>query len=196
MRALRIAASLTILAALAGAGIALAESPAIGSSAPDFQLTSVDGKAFSLADATKSHKATVVMFIATKCPYSNAYNDRMKKMADEYAAKGVQFVGVNSNVSEPADEVKAHGKEHGFAFPLVKDPGNKVADMYDARHTPEVFVVDAQGKLRYHGRIDENYEDASKVTSPDLRNAIDAVLAGQPVAKAETKAFGCSIKRA
>jgi peroxiredoxin len=196
MRALRIAASLAILAALAATGIALAESPAIGAAAPDFQLTSVDGRAFSLADVAKSHKATVVMFIATKCPYSNAYNDRMKKMADEYAAKGVQFLGINSNVTEPADEVQKHGKDHGFAFPLMKDPGNKVADMYDAKHTPEVFVVDSQGKLRYHGRIDENYEDASKVTSPDLRNALDAVLAGQPVAKAETKAFGCSIKRA
>jgi peroxiredoxin len=196
MRSLRIAASLALVAALAGVGVALAESPAIGSAAPDFKLTSVDGKAFSLADAAKSHKATVVMFIATKCPYSNAYNDRMKKMADEYAAKGVLFVGVNSNSTEPADEVQKHGKDHGFAFPLMKDPGNKVADMYDAKHTPEVFVVDATGKLVYHGRIDENYEDASKVTSPDLRNALDAVLAGQPVAKAETKAFGCSIKRA
>ena len=196
MRALRITASLALVAALAGVGAAIAESPAIGSNAPDFQLTSIDGKPFSLADASKSHKATVVMFIATKCPYSNAYNDRMKKMADEYAAKGVLFVGVNSNSTEPADEVKAHGKEHGFSFPLMKDPGNKVADIYDAKHTPEVFVVDSQGKLRYHGRIDENYEDASKVTSPDLRNALDAVLAGQPVSKAETKAFGCSIKRA
>jgi peroxiredoxin len=82
MRAVRIAASLTILAALAGAGIALAEGPSIGAAAPEFQLTSVDGKAYSLADVAKSHKATVVMFIATKCPYSNAYNDRMKKMAD------------------------------------------------------------------------------------------------------------------
>jgi len=201
MRSLRIAASVALVAAVvglgvAGLGVALADGPAIGAAAPDFKLTSVDGQSFALADAVKSHKATVVMFIATKCPYSNAYNDRMKKMADEYAAKGVQFVGVNSNSTEPADEVKAHGKEHGFAFPLVKDPGNKVADMYDAKHTPEVYVVDAQGKLRYHGRIDENYEDASKVSSPDLRNAIDQVLAGQPVAKAETKAFGCSIKRA
>jgi len=120
----------------------------------------------------------------------------MKTMAEAYDKKGVLFVGVNSNVSEPADEVKAHAKEHGFGFTLMKDPGNKVADMYDAKHTPEVYVIDAQGKLVYHGRIDENYEDASKVTSPDLRNALDALLAGQPVAKAETKAFGCSIKRA
>jgi len=196
MRALRIAASLTLFAALAGAGIALAESPAIGSAAPDFQLTSVDGKAFSLADAAKSHKATVVMFIATKCPYSNAYNDRMKKMAEEYAARGVQFVGINSNSTESVEDAVAHAKKHGHTFTIVKDPGNKVADLYDARRTPEVFVVDKDGKLVYHGRIDENYEDATKVTSPDLKNALDALLAGQPVAKAETKAFGCTIKRA
>jgi peroxiredoxin len=136
------------------------------------------------------------MFIATKCPYSNAYNDRMKKMADEYAAKGVQFVGINSNVSEPADEVQKQRQGARLRVPLMKDPGNKVADMYDARRTPEVFVVDAQGKVRYHGRIDENYEDASKVTSPDLRNALDALLAGQQVKNTETKAFGCTIKRA
>ena len=77
----------------------------------------------------------------------------------------------------------------------MKDPDNKVADLYDARHTPEIFVVDPEGKLRYHGRIDENYEDASQVTSPDLKNALDAMLGGHAIAKAETKAFGCSIKR-
>jgi len=173
-----------------------ADSPAIGAAAPTFQLTTLDGKAFSLADAAKSHKLVVVMFIATKCPYSNAYNDRMRQMAEDYAKKDVLFVGVNSNKTEPAEEVLAHAKEHRFGFPLMKDPGNKVADLYDARHTPEVFVVDPSGKLRYHGRIDENYENPEKVTSPDLKNALEALLAGQAVAKAETKAFGCSIKRA
>ena len=137
----------------------------------------------------------VVMFIATKCPYSNAYNDRMRDMAAAYEKKGVLFVGINSNKTEPADEVVAHARQHGFGFPLMKDPENKVADLYDARHTPEVFVVDPEGKLRYHGRIDENSDDAAKVTSPDLKNALESLLAGQPIARAETKAFGCSIKR-
>ena len=113
-----------------------------------------------------------------------------------YAKKGVLFVGINSNKTETVEEAAAHAKKHGFTFTIVKDPGNKVADLYDARHTPEVYVVDKDGKLRYHGRIDENSDDASKVTSPDLKNALDALLAGQPVAKAETKAFGCTIKRA
>lgn len=181
------------LAALPAA--ALAAGPEIGSAAPDFQLTTLEGKSFSLSDAARSHSAVVVMFIATKCPYSNAYNERFRGMATAYEQRGVLFAGVNSNKTEPAEEVKTHAKQHGFRFPLMKDPDNKVANLYDARHTPEVFVVDPQGKLRYHGRIDENYEDASKVSSPDLSNALDSLLAGRPIAKAETKAFGCSIKR-
>jgi peroxiredoxin len=182
------------LLALAAAP-ALAEAPAIGSAAPTFSLTTLDGKLLSLADATKANSLVVLMFISTQCPYSNAYNDRMRDMAAVYAKKGVQFVGINSNKTETVQEAAAHAKKHGHTFTIVKDPGNKVADLYDARHTPEIYIVDKDGKLRYHGRIDENYEDAAKVSSPDLKNALDALLAGQSVAKAETKAFGCSIKR-
>jgi hypothetical protein len=120
----------------------------------------------------------------------------MRQMAADYSKKGVLFVGINSNKTEPEDEVKAHASQNKWAFTLAKDPGNKVADLYDAKRTPEVYVVGADGKLLYHGRIDENYEEPTKVTSPDLKNALDQILAGQPVAKAETKAFGCTIKRA
>ena len=194
MKTLRIA--LCFAASLALAGAALADGPAIGAAAPNFQLTTVDGKTFSLADAEKANKAVVLMFIATKCPYSNAYNDRVRQMAEDYSKKGVLFVGINSNKTEPQDEVVSHAKQNKWAFTLVKDPGNKVADLYDAKRTPEVYVVGADGKLLYHGRIDENYEEPTKVTSPDLKNALDQILAGQPVSKAETKAFGCTIKRA
>jgi peroxiredoxin len=193
MKFLRVIPGLLVAAALAGT--ALAEAPSIGAPAPTFQLTTIDGKPFSLADAEKSHKLVVVIFIATKCPYSNAYNDRMRDMAKAYAGKDVLFVGINSNDTEPADEVKEHARKHGLDFPVMKDPGNRVADAYDARRTPEVFVIDGSGILRYHGRIDENYEDPAKVSSPDLKNALNSLLAGQPVAKAETKAFGCTIKR-
>ncbi len=193
MRPARI--SLFLAGVLALSGVILAAEPRIGSPAPQFTLTTLDGRAFSLSEAARGHKAVVVMFIATKCPYSNAYNDRMRDMAAAYEKQGILFAGINSNKTEPAEEVIDHAKKHGFAFPLMKDPDNKVADLYDARHTPEIFVVDPEGKLRYHGRIDENYEDATKVASPDLKNALDALLAGRPVTKAETKAFGCSIKR-
>ena len=174
---------------------ARAGGPEIGAAAPAFSLTTLDSKTFSLAEATSRHKAVVVMFIATKCPYSNAYNDRMRDMAAVYEKQGVLFVGINSNKSEPAEEATEHAKKHGHTFPIMKDPGNKIADLYDAKRTPEVFLIDREGKLRYHGRIDENYEDASKVTSPDLKNALDSLLFGNPIAKAETKAFGCTIKR-
>jgi peroxiredoxin len=186
---------LVTAASLLLARAVLAAGPQIGAPAPQFTLTTVDGKGFSLTETARSHKAVVVMFIATKCPYSNAYNDRMRDLAAAYGKQGILFAGINSNKTEPAEEVIAHAKQHGFGFPIMKDPGNKVADLYDARHTPEIFVVDPEGKLRYHGRIDENYENASKVTSPDLKNALDAMLGGRSIAKAETKAFGCSIKR-
>lgn len=170
--------------------------PEIGAAAPEFRVTTLDGSAVSLADAAKNHKAVVVIFIATKCPYSNAYNDRMRDLAASYSKQGVYFLGINSNNTEPEAEVKSHAKDHGLVFPIAKDPGNKIADLYDAKRTPEVFVVTPDGKLRYHGRIDDNSEDAAKVTSPDLKNALDAMLAGRALAKAETKAFGCTIKRA
>jgi len=191
MRALRSGLLFAVFSALAAT--AIAQAPAIGATAPDFQLTTLDGKAFSLSSAAKAHKAVVVMFISTQCPYSNAYNDQMKDLANAYASKGVLFVGINSNKTEDAAAAVAHAKAHGHTFPIMKDPNNKVADLYDARHTPEVYVVDPEGKLRYHGRITADHEDPA--SSPDLKNALDSYLAGKPVARAETKAFGCSIKR-
>lgn len=168
----------------------------LGKKAPAIALPDVTtGKMMTLADASKGKKATVVMFIATQCPVSNAYNERMEMLAKSYAAKGVAFVGVNANAQESVAECAAHAKAHGFTFPVLKDAGNKVADAYDARVTPETFVLDGTGKLVYHGRID-NSQDPSGVTTRDLSTALDSVLAGHPVARAETKAFGCAVKRA
>jgi peroxiredoxin len=171
---------------------------AIGSHAPDFALSSLDGQTFDLSKEIGRHKAVVVMFIATRCPYSNAYDVRMASYAREYAARGVAFVGINSNVTESAEEVARHAQQHSFTFPVVKDPRSRVSDQYGATHTPEVYLIDPTGTLRYHGRIDDAYEDPGnpkQIASPDLRNALDALLTGRPIARTETKAFGCSIKR-
>lgn len=191
MRTLRIALLLAAFGALACN--AVAEAPAIGAAAPDFQLTTLDGKTFSLSSAAKDHKAVVLMFISTQCPYSNAYNEQMKALASAFSSKGVLFAGINSNKTEDAATAAAHAKEHGHTFPIMKDPDNKVADLYDARRTPEVYVIDSQGKLRYHGRITEDHENPA--SSPDLKNALDSFLSGKPIARTETKAFGCTIKR-
>jgi peroxiredoxin len=182
-------------AALLGASAPAADL-AIGAAAPDFTLpAAADGKAVALKELLGKNKGVAILFIATKCPVSNAYNARMAELGRDYAAKGVAFVGINSNKAEPAEETADHAKKNGFTFFVVKDPGNKVADAYGAQKTPEVFLLDSSGKLIYHGRIDENQDDAKAVKSPDFRNALDALLAGKPVPAPRTKAFGCTIKR-
>jgi peroxiredoxin len=166
---------------------------ALGAVVSDFTLPDADGHEHTLA-SLKGSKGTVLIFIATRCPVSNGYNERMKKLYEDYKAKGVQIVGINSNVSESPEEVKQHAAEKGLAFTILKDKGNVIADRFDAQVTPEAYVLDASGKLVYHGRID-NDRSGSSITSTELRDAIEAVLAGKAVEKPEAKAFGCTIKR-
>ena len=166
---------------------------AIGAAAPDFTLPDADGKEHSLA-SLKGKSGTLILFVATQCPVSNAYNERMQKLAEEYRAKGVNVVGINSNVKELAPEVKQHAAANGLTFTILKDAGNVVADSLQAQVTPEAYLLDAAGKLVYRGRID-NSRNGDSITSSELRDAIEATLAGKPVEKTEVKAFGCSIKR-
>ncbi len=173
---------------------ATTQTVALGKKVAPLNLLNTAGKPVTLANWDKS-KATVLMFVATKCPVSNAYNTRMAALDKAYASKGVRFVGINSNKAEPGSEVAAHSKEHGFGFAVYKDPQNKVADRFDAKVTPEVYVVGPKGDLLYHGRID-NSQDESQVNDKSLQVALNDILAGKPVAEKETRAFGCSIKRA
>ena len=166
---------------------------AIGAAVPDFTLPDADGKEHTLA-SLKGKAGTVIIFIATQCPVSNGYNERMQKLAEDYRAKGVNVIGINSNSTEPAPEVKSHAAEKGLTFAILKDPGNQIADRFDAQVTPEAYLIDAAGKLVYRGRID-NSRNGDAITNTELRDAIEATLAGKPVEKPEVKAFGCSIKR-
>ena len=167
----------------------------VGYAAPAFSLAdAVTGQAKSLPALAQGKKATVVMFVSTRCPVSNAYNERMTTLAKKYGAMGVSFVGIDSDQNEPKAEVASFTKEHSFPFPVLVDPGNKVSDAYSAHVTPETYVINSKGVLVYHGRID-NDMDTSNAKTHELADALDATLAGQPVAKAQTKAFGCSIKR-
>jgi peroxiredoxin len=166
----------------------------IGQKISDFTLTDVDGKKHTLA-SLKGEKGTVLIFVAVQCPVSNAYNERMEKLAQDYKARGINVVGINSNSTESTDDVRHHAAEHHLTFTILKDRDNKVADMLGAQHTPEAYLLDTGNKLLYHGRID-NSRNAEGVNSNDLRDAIDATLAGQPVKNAYVRAFGCSIKRA
>jgi peroxiredoxin len=173
-------------------GLLSAQEFKLGSPVSDFQVRDLDGKAVPYS-ALKG-PITVVTFIATECPVSNSYNQRMSDLYRDYTSKNVKFIFVNANRSEPANEVREHAKRVGFPFAVYKDPDNVLADRFDAQVTPESFVIDSSGVIRYHGSIDDSMNE-SRVHVRRLRAALDALLAGKLVPSTETKAFGCTIKR-
>jgi len=159
----------------------------------NFILKDYNGKSHSLSDYEKS-KAIVIMFIATECPVSNAYNTRMEKLYETYKDKEVAFLGINSNKQESVEDIKNHAKEHSFRFPILKDKNNIIADKFEASVTPEIYVLNSNFEVMYHGRID-NSRNESEVSSKDLDNALNEILNGKKVTNQRTKAFGCTIKR-
>jgi peroxiredoxin len=162
-------------------------------SVKDFTLKDYLGNEHSLSDY-KDSKAIVIIFVATRCPVSNAYNTRMEKLFEDYKDKDVAFLGINSNKSESVAEIKEHAKEKNLNFTILKDEGNVIADMFEASHTPEAYILNKNLSILYHGRID-NSQRESEITSKDLRKALNEILAGKEVSNPQTKAFGCSIKR-
>jgi peroxiredoxin len=170
----------------------------IGDTALPFELPGVDGKAYSLADISAGKKATVVVFACNHCPYVLAWMDRLIAAAKDYAEQGVAFVGINANDPNkyPVDSfegMQEFAQDYDLPYPYLHDETQEVATAYGAERTPEVFLFDADLKLRYHGAPDDNYDDAGAAT-PYLRDALDAVLAGQEPSVAETPAVGCTIK--
>ena len=167
---------------------------AIGTVVENFSLPDVDGKTQSL-DGLKGKNGTVVVWVSAQCPVVKGYNDRINEIAAAYQAKGINFVGINSNATESLDYVKSGIAAAGYKFPVLIDKGNVLADKWGATVTPEVYFFDAKNKLLYHGAID-NSRDGSNITSPFLKAAFDASLSGKPIEKTRANAFGCSIKRA
>jgi peroxiredoxin len=184
------------MAAVAGSGrntSDLPAPPAIGTMIDDFKLPDTNGAERFLKSLTGKNGA-VLIFISVQCPVSNGYNERMEKLAQDYQAKGINVIGINSNVTEPIAAVKSHAAEKHLTFTILKDDGNKIADRFGATKTPEVYVIDPSSKLVYHGRID-NSQNTANITSNDLREALDEMLGGKPVSKTGGAAFGCTIKR-
>ncbi len=170
---------------------------ALGAKAPDFELQGVGGKSYSLA-SFMDKPILVIIFSCNHCPYVVAYEDRMISIQREYASKGVQLVAINSNDEKeyPEDsfpEMVKRAEEKRFNFPYLRDETQKVVTAYGAACTPHIFAFDEARVLRYRGRIDDS-KDPSKVTSPDLRNALDDLIEGVAVRVPDTRPFGCSIK--
>lgn len=178
----------------------------LGSAAPDFKLPGVDGKTYSLADF-KDAKLLLVLFTCNHCPTAQAYEARVKQIQADYKDKGLALVAINPNdpgsvrldelgytdLSDSFEEMKTRAKDAGFTFPYLYDGETQQTSLaYGVQATPHCYLFDAQRKLRYVGRIDD--QEVKPVKSHDLRNAIDALLAGKEVAVPKTNVFGCSTK--
>ncbi len=193
------------------AGLVIADEPhpilPIGSSAPDFALTGIDGKVHHRDDYAKS-RILMIVFTCNHCPTAQLYERRIQKLADDYGPKGVALVAIQPNnakavrldelgytdVSDSLADMKIRAEYRHFTFPYLYDGDTQVtANAYGPQATPHVFIFDEARKLRYQGRIDSNQRE-SLATTFDTRNALDAMLAGKPVPVDHTRAFGCSTK--
>jgi peroxiredoxin len=158
--------------------------PRAGDKAPRFTLKAVDsGETRSLERLLEdgSPRGVAVVFLSCKCPYAAQARQPLGELFKTYGGK-VTFVGVNANQNETLDDIKADAAL-SFPFPMLRDDGSKVADLYGAERTPEAFLIDAKGVIRYHGGVAE------------LGAALGELTEGRAIAKAEAKAFGCTIKR-
>lgn len=171
---------------------------AVGTVAPPFSLPATDGKTYGLADFADA-AVLVVIFTCNHCPYAIANEDRLVGLQRAYEGRA-QLVAINPNDarSHPGDSFERmveRARDKGFNFPYLRDESQSVARAYDAACTPDVFVFDADRKLVYNGRIDDNWRDEKAVTQRDLEQVIDRTLAGEPHGLPELfPAMGCSIK--
>ena len=195
---------LLALVALLGAPVVVrsAETPAnpsgaIGRQIDEFALRDYRGKTHRLADFAAA-RFMVVAFIGTECPLVNLYAPRLVELHQRFADQGVVFIGVNANRQDSLTEVAAHARRHGIAFPVLKDPTHKVADLFAAERTPQVFVLDENRQVRYVGRIDDQYGvgyQRPEVNREDLAVALNELLADSVVSVSQTESPGCLIGR-
>jgi peroxiredoxin len=171
----------------------------LGTPAPDFTLPDPDGKTVSLAEF-RDAPALLVVFMCNHCPYVKHVRQRLAGLARDYQAKGVAVVGINSNdvanyPDDSPEKMREEIENAGYTFPYLYDEDQSVAHAYHAACTPDFFVFDRDRKLVYRGQMDDSRPGNDKpVTGADLRAALDAVLAGEPVSEQQKPSAGCNIK--
>ena len=201
-----IRSTLVILALGLTASAALAQDDtitplAIGSKAPmsDTKMKSAtDGKEYSIASVA-GKKGTLVVFTCNHCPWAKAWESRIVALGNDFTKKGVGVITINSNdpsayAEDDFANMQEKAKADKMAYPYVVDATSNVARAFGASHTPEAYLFDKDGKLVYHGGIDDNAKAPDQVKDKYLEVALTSVVAGKPVAQAETKALGCGIK--
>lgn len=170
----------------------------IGDRAPDFSLPATDGTTRALADFAAG-PALVVVFSCNHCPYVIGSEERMKAFAADYAPRGVAMIAINSNETEnhPHDSFRhmvTRAAERRFPFVYARDEDQSVALAYGALRTPHYFLFDGERRLRYTGRMDDDPRNAVNARTRELRDAVDAVLAGEAVPVELTNPIGCNVK--
>jgi peroxiredoxin len=189
---LAIAAFVVFINISADENISAKESLAVGSTVENFRLVDTNGAEKSLDDL-KGKNGAILVFVSAQCPAVKQYNERISKFAADFAAQGISVIGINSNHTESLEWVKSHAAEK-YKFPVLIDKGNVLADKLGANVTPETFYINEKNVLVYHGAID-NSRNGENITENYLRDAVEANLSGNPVARKNANAFGCSIKR-
>jgi peroxiredoxin/mono/diheme cytochrome c family protein len=184
-----------------GTSVSANEPSRIGKEIADFSLKNQFGKEYSLADV-KDADVVVVAFLGTECPLAKLYGPRLAELNKKFKGSKVAFLAIDSNRQDSIEEIAAYARRHNIEFPLLKDTGNKVADQFGAERTPEVFVLDKDRKVRYCGRIDDQYGFTDSVgyqrpeaTRSGLAEAIGELVAGKEVSVPVTDAVGCIIGR-
>lgn len=170
----------------------------IGDSAPDFNLPGIDGKNHALADY-RDAKVLVIVFSCNHCPFVVGSEARMKQFVADYQDQSVQMVAINSNETDnhPTDSFEhmvEHAKQIGMTWPYLRDESQEVARAYGALRTPHFYVFDPQRTLKYTGRMDDAPREPGKETTRELRDAVDAVLAGKTPEVPLTNPIGCNVK--
>ena len=169
----------------------------VGQQITELQLNDHLGAVRKLSDWS-DQKAMVVVFLGTECPLVKLYGPRLEQISRKYADQGVAVVGINSNQHDSLVEIAHFVRTHEIGFPILKDPGNRVADKFAAQRTPEGFLLDDRRVVRYHGLIDDEFGvgyTRAKAGQTYLTDAIDALLAGKPISVPQTEAVGCHIGR-
>jgi len=204
MRVSSLLACAALAMTLTSAALAADEAPTLGISIGDpapmatVKMKNVNGKETSIAEARKA-KGTLVVFSCNACPYAKAWESRIVELGNASLKRGVGVIVINSNdpdvnVQDGYDVMKERAKQRKMQYPYVVDATSEVARAFGATRTPEAFLFGADGKLVYHGAIDDNAHEPDKVEARYLQDAVDAVVSGKTVANQETKALGCSIK--
>jgi peroxiredoxin len=170
----------------------------LGQAAPDFDLPGVDGKRYSLA-SFKDAKVLLVVFSCNHCPFVVGSEDRMIRLYRDFQGRGVAMVAINSNETQnhPTDSFShmvTHARDKKLPWAYVQDESQAVAKAYGALRTPHFYLFDAQRKLRYTGRMDDNPREAAKATTHELKDALEAVLAGKKPPVELTNPIGCNVK--